>query len=245
MHPDTRLAPAPENSTNVRVIGWRGRALRLGFRALSVVVPPLAASLATRRFLTPARGIPSETARRVLAEATAFAVPSAWGRVPGWRWGCGPAVYLLHGWGGRGSQLGAFVGPLVSAGFTVVACDGPGHGESESRESSLLHLSGALRAVVAHAGPARAVIAHSLGGPACALAMRQGLAAERLVFVGAPADPGRYFHWFLIQLGVSARVGTAMKQALERRFGFRWADVAVARLVPGTPVPQSAHPRSR
>jgi hypothetical protein len=36
-------------------------------------------------------------------------------------WGSGPLVLLLHGWGGRSEQLGAFVAPLVAAGHRVVA----------------------------------------------------------------------------------------------------------------------------
>ncbi|HET9560049.1 MAG TPA: hypothetical protein VFS70_23170, partial [Actinomycetota bacterium] len=36
-----------------------------------------------------------------------------------------PAVYLVHGWGGWRWQLDAFVAPLVTAGFRVVAFDAP------------------------------------------------------------------------------------------------------------------------
>ena len=41
-----------------------------------------------------------------------------------------PAVYLVHGWGGWRWQLDPFVGPLVDAGFRVVAFDAPSHGGS-------------------------------------------------------------------------------------------------------------------
>ena len=42
-----------------------------------------------------------------------------------------PSVYLVHGWGGRGSQLAAFVEPLVAAGHRVVLFDAPSHGDSD------------------------------------------------------------------------------------------------------------------
>src|SRR5215218_8367466 len=39
-----------------------------------------------------------------------------------------PTVYLMHGWGGRGSQFGAMVEPLVGSGHRVVMFDNPAHG---------------------------------------------------------------------------------------------------------------------
>jgi pimeloyl-ACP methyl ester carboxylesterase len=98
-------------------------------------------------------------------------------------------VYLVHGWGGRAEQLGAFVAPLVARGFRVIAMDGPGHGESSGRRSSGVEIGRALADVAAQCGPARGVIAHSLGAAAATFAVREGLRVERLAFVGPPADP--------------------------------------------------------
>jgi hypothetical protein len=41
-------------------------------------------------------------------------------RLPVYSWGSGPTILLAHGWSGRGSQLGAFVEPLVEQGFRLV-----------------------------------------------------------------------------------------------------------------------------
>ena len=40
-----------------------------------------------------------------------------------WRWGSrdAPAVLLVHGWGGNAAQMRAFVFPLLSAGYRVIA----------------------------------------------------------------------------------------------------------------------------
>src|SRR5687768_13117485 len=51
-------------------------------------------------------------------------------RIAGFSAGEGPAVLLVHGWGERAASLGAFVAPLVGAGFRVVGVDLPGHGET-------------------------------------------------------------------------------------------------------------------
>jgi len=58
----------------------------------------------------------------------------------------------LHGWGGRSDQLAAFVPPLLAAGFSVVAPDAPGHGDSTGGASSVLAFADALEAVAARVG---------------------------------------------------------------------------------------------
>ena len=55
-------------------------------------------------------------------------------RIVGESWGDGPAVYLVHGWGGCRAHLGVFVKPLVEAGHRVIAFDLPSHNESDPGE---------------------------------------------------------------------------------------------------------------
>src|SRR5690606_31214133 len=107
-------------------------------------------------------------------------------------------VYLLHGWGGWRGQLAALVAPLLAAGYRVVAIDGPGHGETGpgrlgGRRTTPVEFSEALAAVVAVIGPAHAVVAHSAGATATGFAVRDGLAADRLVFIAPMANPMTYF----------------------------------------------------
>ncbi len=142
-------------------------------------------------------------------------------------WGRGPAVYLLHGWGGRASQWISFIEPLVAAGLTAVVLDAPGHGDSPAPRTSILHFAAALAAVVDSVGPARGVVGHSLGGDACALALNRGLDAKSAVLIGTPADPVQFFHGFLEHLGVDERLHGFIRADVERRYGFRWADLAV------------------
>jgi pimeloyl-ACP methyl ester carboxylesterase len=160
-------------------------------------------------------------------------------------WGKGPAVYLLHGWGGRGAQWVSFIEPLVSAGFTAVALDAPMHGESSAQRTSILHFAAALSAVVESVGPARLVVGHSLGAAACALALqddplspwgtpegvgntrRGGLDPGGVALIGAPADPAEFFGSFLRRLGIGERLHQSIRADVEHRYGFRWTDLAV------------------
>jgi hypothetical protein len=81
--------------------------------------------------------------------------------------------------------------------------------------------------VVAHFGPAHAIIAHSLGAAATVFAMREGLAAGRLVFIGPPADPLVWVDRFARSLGLTPPVLAEMRRQSERRIGARWADLPV------------------
>jgi len=213
------------------------RAVRATFGLLNRASPALAARLAERMFFTPPRTRRSPRIEAALATARRRDVDAAGTRIATWAWGAGPTVYLVHGWAGLGGQLGAFVQPLVDQGFQVVTFDGPAHGRSSGRRASIVHFARALAAVGHVFGPARGLIAHSLGAPAAAFAMRRGFPAQRAVFVAPPADPGDWSKQFARRLGVSARVMTAMRARSESWLGVSWADVSLTGLAVGQSAP--------
>jgi pimeloyl-ACP methyl ester carboxylesterase len=133
-------------------------------------------------------------------------------------WGEGPVVYLVHGWGGRGSQFGALVAPLVEAGHRVVLFDAPAHGDSDHgpagpRATNGMEFARALDAVFCRFGPAEAVIAHSMGTISTYLALRFGwLGTGRLVFVA----PMVQFTGLLDQFQDALGFGPRTRRAFER-----------------------------
>jgi pimeloyl-ACP methyl ester carboxylesterase len=147
-------------------------------------------------------------------------------------WGDGALVYLLHGWGGYRGQLGAFVRPLTEAGFRVVAVDTPGHGESGPGRygpgrSMMPEFTAALRSAVGHYGPARGVIAHSMGATATALAALDGLDARRLVLIAPVTDPMAAIGLWAPAAGLGPRVRARMPRRIERRAGRPFGDFDV------------------
>lgn len=224
------LVSLPEKRTNVRALTVRESLFKASFRTLCALAPPLAERWAERLFFTPARREPSDTLRETLSTGQPFTLDFEGRRLRGWTWGEGESIYFMHGWAGRADQFGAFVPALVAAGYKVVGFDAPGHGESEGRRSSLLEFARSLTAVVERHGPARAVIAHSLGGVATALAMRRGLPVGRAIFVGTPSDPSRYFRNFLDTLGMPAARRAAMEARLEAKHDFRWDELSLPKL---------------
>jgi len=175
-----------ENSTVVRSLARSRTAVRIARAALQtayLVSEELGTGLAERWFTTPRRHQRPVRERGVLARAHRFSfdvtlsAPFHRGRthrLAAWRWGIGPTVLLVHGWEGRGSQLGAFVDPLVAAGMSVVTFDAPGHGNSPDDRLYLTDHADCVRAAISAVGPVYAVVAHSFGAAAVLVAYARG-----------------------------------------------------------------------
>jgi pimeloyl-ACP methyl ester carboxylesterase len=156
--------------------------------------------------------------------------------LPLWSWGDPerPAVLLVHGWSGRGSQLGAFVAPLVEAGWRVVTCDLPAHGDATGRSTHGVQLSRAVR-VVAESERPTTVIAHSLGGIAATIAVHDGLALEHLILLAAPADVDFVTGYFLAASGFGVDLAPRVQRRIEKRVGRLYAEMRCEELLPAKP----------
>ena len=206
---------------------WRRRTrLALARTRLALAehaAPALGARAVVRMCTTVPRGMPGSRAiavpdgdrRRVNlpGPAPASIVTETWGE--------GPAVYLVHGWGGNRKSWHRFVGPLTRAGFRAVTLDAPGHGDSDPStygpgRTVLPDVITALRAAAGHHGPAHAVVAHSMGALAAAVACLDGLPAARLVLIAPMPDHRSAIQGFAEAAGVGERIQARMPRALER-----------------------------
>ena len=143
-------------------------------------------------------------------------------RVAGEEWGEGPPIYLVHGWGGQRPHLAVFVKPLVAAGYRVIAFDLPSHNESDPGElapgrTTATECADAIAAMIEAHGPAYAVVAHSLGSNATALAAAQGAPVGRLVFFAPMGDFPLYLDWFAARHGFGRRIRAGLHRRLEKR----------------------------
>lgn len=236
-------APAEgQKSTIVRLFGARRRVRRM-FWLLEHTAPGLGARWAEHIWFTlPRRREPAGPPSAQPAPSRPFAVDVAGHRVVGESWGDGPAVYLMHGWAGHRGQFAAFVPPLVANGYRVVALDAPSHGGSAPgafgpRSSSIPEFAAALSAVIAACGPAHAVIAHSLGGTATAVALRDGLAADRVVLLAPLASPLPVARQLADALGFGNRIQRRLVGRVERRVGAPMHHFDVAAIARTTRVP--------
>lgn len=190
------LNPASHKKSTIVRSEMGLRITRASLRAAYTLSEDLGARAAARLFTTPVRYERPAREHLALARGRRFTVPVLrraphWGgqqvELAAWRWGHGPVALLVHGWEGRGAQLGAFIEPLVDAGMSVVAFDAPGHGDSPGHRLFLSDMADCIGQLVEHLGSVHALIAHSFGAAASLWAHRvYGVDAPRNVFV-APA----------------------------------------------------------
>jgi pimeloyl-ACP methyl ester carboxylesterase len=211
--------------------------IKLWLRFLSAVAPRAAARAGARLWFRVGRLPIAPEARAVLDSAERFEVRTKDSPVVGWRWGSGPAVLLMHGWGGRATQMLPFVEPLVKSGHCVIAFDAPSHGDSGPsalgpKSATLFDFSDALAAASDGAGPMAAVIAHSGGCAAAAWTMVRfpGWRPARMVFVAPFGSPARYMKIFSQMLGLSEKAMEYFRANTEAQFNLKWADFEVAKL---------------
>jgi len=194
------------------------RALRLLFRYGGAVMPGLLGRLAyglwfrTRRFPESAAG------RRAALDARHETLRVGDIPLAVHCWGSGPVVLFLHGWSGRGSQVAAFVAPLLEAGYQVVAPDAPGHGETPGRETNIFEVARTVIELCERIAPVHAAITHSFGGMVLAYAMTQGVQVGRVVCISAPADVDFLLQGFTQTLAMHPRVVAELRQRIEQRF---------------------------
>ena len=202
--------------------------IRLFFAILGRISPALAGHFAAKLFCRPRHHGRPDRERTLIARGTPVPLPNGLNATA---WGAGPVVLLVHGWEGRGAQLGAFVDPLVAAGYRVVALDGPAHGDSTGTSVTGPEFAQAIETARETIGPFAAVIAHSFGGFISLLAASRGLAADRLVVIGSPSSVPEVLREFQALIALPPRAMPYMVRALERRGGQRIDSFDVATFV--------------
>ncbi|HLO04901.1 MAG TPA: alpha/beta fold hydrolase [Symbiobacteriaceae bacterium] len=230
---------APQKSTTVRSNGRRSLQ-RLTLHVLEALIPSIVERWAALQFLTPRRIRPEDLA---LPLDEAFDLRSGTYHLRAWSWGVGPVVLLVHGWEGHAGQLRGFVEPLVNQGFRVVAVDLPAHGFSSGRRTTVLDFADALCAVEDVVGPVHAVIAHSFGGAATALALHPGrrtdqrLLAQRVVLLAPPEGPAHFVQGVTGLLGLSPKRSEGIARHVQALVGIDFAAVTIPRFAHQLRVP--------
>ena len=140
-----------------------------------------------RAFFSPSKYEVKSTDEAILERGNNTRVPFEGGELAVTTWGDGPAVLLMHGWGGARAQMTGFVDPLLFAGYRVVAYDQPAHGESDGKMTNLLEIAPTMDLIAKQEGPFQAIIAHSFGTliTSYALVKRNFPPPARLVYFGA------------------------------------------------------------
>lgn len=159
-----------------------------------------------------ARGTPTTVAG---CHATAFGPKDA------------PVVLLIHGWSGRGLQLGAWVDPLVDAGHHVVAMDGPQHGRNPGKRSGVGDWVPALMKAIEELGPV-AIVGHSFGSQLSVVAANQVGWSGKILCLGGPADMEKVVERFRNYVRAPERDMEYFIELGSQWAGVPWRSVVVA-----------------
>ncbi len=143
-----------------------------------------------------------------------------------------PTILLVHGWSGRGTQLGSFVEPLLDAGYRVLSFDAPAHGQSSGKQTTIFEIADVILALQKLYGEFDALITHSFGGPCAALAVKNGLKIKRFVAICPPATIRGLVTKFISTLHLTEKTGAHLIQHIEKSFGKHiWKDFSMTTLV--------------
>lgn len=202
-------------------------------RTVDRVSPSLGARLAARMFLTPRRPrIPSRELEW-LSRATPETFPLERFTLQGHRWSRGgKPVLLVHGWEGRGSQLGGLALAIAARGFQPVTVDLPAHGATRGAQTNLLEFAEAIRQMTMRIGPVAGIVAHSFGAAGTTVAMRDKLAVDRFVYLAPSEDFDHFPNVFGRAFGLPADLRGRMQRTIEHRLGATMADLRGATIAP-------------
>lgn len=174
-----------------------------------------------RAFFGPSRYEEKAQDRETIEWGNNYRIPFEGGELAVTTWGnSGPAVLLMHGWGGSRAQMTGFVDPLLFAGYRVVAYDQPAHGESDGKMTNLLEIAPTMDLIAKHEGPFYAIIAHSFGTliTSYALVQRNFTPPSRLVYFGAFNQLLESLPRFQMQAGLSDDLMDGFRAVLYENF---------------------------
>lgn len=228
-----------KKSTSVRNI-LALAVLRAGNRMCAQFAPEQTARRAARMLCTPfAAG--RERARDVGDGGAAQSEMTVAGRrVAVYQWGepeTQPRVLLAHGWSSYALRFMPWVQALRAAGYAVTAFDQPGHGRSDAGYCNMPCFAQTLRAVAERYGPFAAMVGHSMGGAAVALALADGAVAERVVLIAPVADPDAATTRFTRQVGLVSGIVPRIQRMLELQSGMTVRELTAHLRVPALAMP--------
>ncbi len=152
--------------------------------------------------------------------------------------GHSPTVLLVHGWSGRGTQMGSFAEPLNNAGYRVISFDAPAHGKSSGKQTSLYEISETILALQEIYGVFDSVITHSFGGPCTAHALRLGLETNRIVSICPPATTIGLIDKFCDALLLNKKIRQNLIERITATFGAHvWEELSMKNAMRGVDIP--------
>lgn len=186
-------------------------------------------------FTTPPKPQLREKELDFLTTATRFDSERGGRKIVEYHWGVegSPYILLSYGWGYNSGRWRYFVGPLVEAGYRVIAYDPPGHGQAVREQLDFVNNVDIIAALIRHYGRPEIMIGHSFGGSSSVQAMAvlpQSLHPQRMVVMGAFSNAQTsVFRSLKNGLGLTASVYQVFENCIQTAAGHRFRSFDIGR----------------
>ena len=204
---------------------------------LSFVAPNFLAKKVIHKFRHPSIKKLRERELDMLKSAEQAKLPFRDHQICTYRWkaskakGNGKEVFLVHGWEGQAGNFADFIPHLLDAGFDVFAFDAPGHGFTESEDTSIMEFLDVLSFLL-ETEQAAYLVSHSFGGVACTYALsRIDLKVKKYLLFATPNSFSERIRDIAAQVGVSERVVNLVKEKLQKESETRLEDLSVSQFI--------------
>lgn len=196
------------------------RLVRWFFPKLEVVSSKLAVEYFDTIFFSPLRYKAPEKEQECEKLAIMVEIIANGMKIQTYTWGEAgkPYILLMHGWAGRATQFRKFIPEFVAAGYQLVGFDGPAHGRSSGKRTTIIEFETALKMVVARWGEPAGVIAHSFGGGALLYAIMNGLPVKRLINIASPTMADEIIKSYLRAVNGSWKTGLKFKELILKKY---------------------------
>ena len=213
------------------------RIMRWVFPKIEKISTALAVRYLEKVFFTPLRFKTPEKELEAENSAQHFSVMCNDRMVQCYQWGgeLKPYVLVVHGWAGRATQFRKFIPEFNKAGYRIIGFDGPAHGKSEGKKTSIAEFAAVIHQIAIKEGYPQAIIAHSFGGGASLYAIANGFPVKKLINIASPSIADRIIQSFLKAIGGSWNTGLAFKEFIEKKHGKPFEAFTAMELIKAVP----------
>ncbi|WCP69288.1 alpha/beta hydrolase [Vibrio tubiashii] len=181
------------------------------------LAPNHAKNTARKLLLTPARTKPKNAEPTGLIKGE---VESKEGVLKTYRLGTGPVWVLTHGWSGSASQFYPLMEHIASRGYTALAYDHPGHGQSGGVYGHIPAFVHGLEAILDSVGDVAGLVGHSMGTASSIECHHQKLVDKPFLLIAPVLDYLDNLFGSVARSGYSMRLFNAVVSEVEDQYHY-------------------------
>jgi pimeloyl-ACP methyl ester carboxylesterase len=191
--------------------------INLTTRLHHTIAPKHAEKTARKLLLTPARAKPKNAEPTGLVKGE---VQSKEGTLKTYALGSGPVWVLAHGWSGSASQFYPLMQHIASKGFTALAYDHPGHGQSGGVYGHIPAFVQGLEAILDSVDEVAGLVAHSMGSASSIECHHQKLVGKPFLLIAPVLDYLENLFGSVARSGYSMKLFNAVVSEIEEQYRY-------------------------